>query len=327
MKRAWFLVLPDVHILDLAGPLQIMATLAELNIAPVSVHCIGPSRNLQSFQQLALQHIGPLPAWLEKGDVLFVIGSKLSPALQASQAWQDAVTWLRQQQAALDRGISVCGICTGAFLLAEAGLLDGRICTTHHQFLQALRQGYGAAHVVDNRTFTRDGAIWTSAGVTAGIDLALHLIAAELGEAAAIRVGRENVVSFRQFGDDPDLGSRFLKRAHGNQLVHAIQDEIERDLSSATRCQHLVEGMGLSYRQLSRLFLRELGMSIKQYQMRLRIERAQKLVRESAMPLEEIAERCGFNSVQGLRAGWKTLGLPSPRELRAGRAEGTTSAL
>ena len=318
MKRAWFLVLPDVHMLDLAGPLQIVSTLPELDIAQVSIHCIGPSRALQSFQNVGLQHIDPLPPRLEKGDVLFVIGSKLSPALQGSPAWRETVDWLRAQRPMIDRGIPLCGICTGAFLLAEAGLLDGRVCTTHYRFLNTLRQGYEDAHVVDNRTFARDGDVWTSAGVTAGIDLTLHLIASQLGESAAIRVGRENVVSFRQFGNDPELGSRFLLRAHGNQLVHEIQDEIERDLSSDARCQDLLAGFGLSYRQISRLFLRELGISIKQYQMRLRIERARQLVLESDMSIEEVADRCGFNSVQGLRAGWKTFDLPSPTQMRAG---------
>jgi transcriptional regulator GlxA family with amidase domain len=200
VKHAYFLVLPNLHMLDLAGPLQIIATLKEVGIADVDVECIGPQRAVQSFQNVMLREIQPLPLRLRSTDALFVIGSKLDTALMASASWREAVAWLSERVVASADGPLVGSICTGTFLLAQAGLLDGRFCTTHHRFMQQLRTGFPAVHVLDNRVCVRDGNIWSSAGVASGIDLALQVVAQEFGEGAAIRVARENSVHLRRFG-------------------------------------------------------------------------------------------------------------------------------
>jgi len=316
LKRVYFLVIANAHLLDLAGPLQIIATLKELGIARVTTECIGPRNSLRTFQRVVLGDIAPLPPRLADGDVLFVIGSKLDDSLMQSAAWAEAVAWLRSVASDNHREIQICGVCTGSFLLAQAGLLDGHVCTTHHRFVRKLRRWCPKAHVVDNRVLVRDHALWTSAGVASGTDLALHVIAYAYGDDAAIQVARENVVHFRRFGSDPELNAPFRYRSHGNQLVHAVQDVIGKSLASNVGSETLAQRFGLSARHLARLFVAETGITIKHYQIELRMELARRLLLDSAMTLESVVERCGFGSVQAFRANWNKREKLSPSKLR-----------
>lgn len=316
INRAFFLVLPRVHMLDLAGPLQIMATLDELGIAGVGIQCIGPDPQVSAFQKVVLGQVAPLPEKLEADDVLFVVGSKLDDALQGSPAWKSATQWLRKQFLEYRIPAHVAAICTGTFLLGDAGLLDGRLCTTHHHFVQQLRRNFPLAQVVDNRVCVQDGKIWTSAGVASGIDLALQLIANSFGDHIAIQVARENVVHFRRFGNDPDLAVKFRYRTHGNQLVHTMQDEIANNLSRAWTCEALARKSGFSSRHLARIFKAETGITMKRYQMELRMDLARRLITGSTLTLERIAERCGFSSMQAFRSNWNKVESVPPSQLR-----------
>ncbi|MBT2324120.1 helix-turn-helix domain-containing protein [Variovorax paradoxus] len=316
MKRAYFLVLPHAHLLDLAGPLQIVATLKELEIAPVVVECISPQANILTFQEVALREIRPLPTRLEEGDVLFVIGSKLDDELMQSPAWHEAADWLRKSAADAKTGLQVCGVCTGTFLIAQSGLLDGRVCTTHHRFVRQLGRQFPQAHVVGNRVLVRDEMVWTSAGVASGIDLALHLIAQAYGADAAIQVARENVVHLRRFGSDPELSAPLRYRSHGNQFVHAVQDLVARNLARSITMNALAKRFDTSARQLARLFVAETGITIKRYQIELRLDLARRLLTDTTMTLDRLVERCGFGSVQAFRANWNSREALPPSALR-----------
>jgi transcriptional regulator GlxA family with amidase domain len=316
MNRVFFLVLPQVHMLDLAGPLQIITTLVELGISDVKIQCIGPLTDVRSFQRVMLGQIAALPEKLDAEDVVFVVGSKLDAELMASRAWHDAAAWLGSQVLRAKKPPCVAGICTGTFLLGQAGLLDGRLCTTHHQFMQPLRRLHPAAQVVDNRICVQDGPLWTSAGVASGIDLALQLIAQSFGDHVAIQVARENVVHFRRFSSDPALGVRFRYRAHGNQFVHTMQDEISNNLSRAWTCEALARKSGFSSRHLARVFKAETGITMKRYQMELRMDLARRLITGSSLTLERIAERCGFSSMQAFRSNWNKCETVPPSHLR-----------
>jgi transcriptional regulator GlxA family with amidase domain len=316
VKRAYFLVLPQLHLLDLAGPLQILATLKELALADVDVECIGPRRDLQTFQRAILSEVRPLPASLPPGSVLFVAGSKLDRVVTTSQWWRDAAAWLKRQAHVIGTELQVCGVCTGTFLLAEAGLLDGKLCTTHHRFLRHLENQAPTAHVTDNRVFVRDGNIWTSAGVASGIDLALHLVAESFGDHAAVQVARENVVHFRRFGGDPVIAGQLRYRSHGNSLVHSAQDAISLNLALPMPQEELARTLGCSSRHLARVFVQETGITIKRYQTELRMQLAHQLLAGSKLSLEEIAERCGYGSVQAFRANWNQREKRRPSAVR-----------
>lgn len=316
MNRAFFLVLPQAHILDLAGPLQIIMTLEELGISSIKTQCIGPQSNAEAFQRVMLGQLAPLPEKLGADDVVFVIGSKLNNGLMSSRAWLDAAAWLKNQVVNQKNPPFVAGICTGTFLLGQAGLLDGRLCTTHHQFMQQLRRLHPAAQVVDNRVCVQDGKIWTSAGVVSGIDLALQLIAQSFGDHVAIQVARENVVHFRRFSNDPELAVKFRYRTHGNQLVHTMQDEISNNLSRPWTCQALAKKSGFSSRHLARIFKAETGITMKRYQLELRMDLARRLITGSTLTLDRIAERCGFSSMQAFRSNWNKHESMPPSQLR-----------
>jgi len=258
-----------------------------------------------------------------------VIGSKLQPALMASADWHEAVRWLRQAMAvAAERPPTIAAVCTGAFLLGDAGLLDGRSCTTHHTLQARLRSRFPAAEVLDNRVFVRDGPIWTSAGVASGMDLALNLVAQHFGDEAAIQVARENVVPFRRFSGDPELAPQFRSRSHANQLIHAVQDAIGKDLGASLSDPTFARRFCVSTRHLGRLFSQELGMSPKHYQLGLRIARARTLLASSSLSVEEIAAHCGFGSVQAFRVQWDKAVHTPPSEYRrlSRRSVGTLSA-
>lgn len=316
LRHAYFLVLPNTHVLDLAGPLQIVATLKELGIARVEVDCVGPQAAVRTFQNAVLAEVRPLPQQLRPGSVVFVVGSKMDAALTASRAWREAVAWLKKHGTHPPPGLQFCGVCTGSFLLAEAGLLAGRLCTTHHRFVGQLQRAHPQVHVVDNRVYVRDGPFWTSAGVTSGIDLALHLVAEAFGPDPAIQVARENAVHFRRFGGDPALAARFRHRSHSNARVHAVQDLIARDLARHAPPAELAAAAGCSVRHLARLFTAETGVTLKQFQTQLRMDLARQLITGSALSLERVAERCGFGSVQAFRANWNQYEALPPSALR-----------
>lgn len=314
MTTAYFLVLPNVHMLDLGGPLQILSSVAELGLAPLTVRCVGPHSSVTSFQGPALGRVERLPARLEAGDVVIAVGSKLLDTLTTSTAWHDSAAWLRESFGeGRNGGVQVAAVCTGAFLLGAAGLLDGRLCTTHHAHIKRLRARHPDASVIDNRVFVRDGNVWTSAGVASGIDLALRLVANACGDEAAIAVARDNVVPFRRFGADPQLEPQFSARSHGNPLVHAVQDAISRDLEANVADPRFAQRFAVSVRHLSRLFHEETGLTPKQYQLTLRMARARKLLAASTLPVEAIALKSGFASVQAFRACWNKgeAGTPS----------------
>lgn len=317
LRHVYFLVVPAAHVLDLAGPLQVIHSIREVGAGEVEVTCIGPNSSIFAFQPLTLADIQPLPDRMPPGSVLFVIGSKLSAPLMRSTAWKTAADWLRRlRRRTVD--LRVCGVCSGTFLLADAGLLEGRLCTTHHRFIVRLRAASPGATVLENRVFVDDGWLLTSAGVTSGIDLALHLVAQAYGEDVAVQVARENVVNFRRFGADPELSAATRFRSHCNQRIHQVQDAISNQISSRLIIKDLALQASLSERHLARLFLAETGVTIKQYQIELRLDLARRLIEGSRLSLENIATECGFGSVQALRANWNKRKWTAPSMLRGG---------
>ncbi|WP_414448987.1 GlxA family transcriptional regulator [Burkholderia sp. 22PA0099] len=317
LSRIFLVLPPRVHILDLAGPLQVFGTLPELGIAPVEVRCVGPQSELKSYQGLALTAIDPLPARLRRGDLVVVIGAKFAFEAAPTPAQRQIVDWLRAEVQPRLGEVALASVCTGAFLLGAAGLLDHRPCTTHHHHLDRLQQRHPLARVLPNRMLVDAGHVCTSAGVSAGIDLALHLIARHFGAAVAVRVARENVVPFRRMSRDPALDPPLRHRDHGNALVHAVQDFLSDRPDCTLPYDELAARFAVSYRHLARIFLQECGMTLKQYQQQLRIALARSLLKGGDAPVERIAELCGFGSVQAFRSAWRQEEALPPSQWRA----------
>lgn len=318
MRSVYILLLPDVHMLDLAGPLQILCSVRELGIAPLTVRCVSFEPSVLAYQEVMLSNLGPPPDQLKDRDSVFVIGSKLRTTLTSSHIWRESAAWLANisKPSPIHR-ITVAAVCTGAFLLGEAGLLDDRLCTTHHNFVKPLRKRFARATVLDNRVFVRDGNVWTTAGVASGIDLALHLIAKSFGDEAAIQVARENVVPFRRFLGDPVLSENLRSRSHANQLVHSVQDSISKEhLALSISGPEFARAFGVTARHLSTLFRRETGLTLKQYQLSMRLSRARELLRSSSLSIEVIAMQSGFSTVQAFRLQWDKTEPNTPSKYR-----------
>jgi len=207
-------------------------------------------------------------------------------------------------------------ICTGALLAARAGLLDGRMCTTHHTDCAELQALAPTAKVLDNRLFVCDGPISTSAGITAGIDLALQIAAELCGPQIAAEVARTMVVYSRRSGADPQLSPWLTGRNHLHPALHRVQDAIAADPARAWSMPDLAELACSSERHLARLFRDFAQTNAVDYIHSLRIALARELLAGSSLDLERIAERSGFGSARQMRRVWQKFDVLPPGRWR-----------
>jgi transcriptional regulator GlxA family with amidase domain len=212
-----------------------------------------------------------------------------------------------------DSTMRLVTICSGTLLAARAGLIGTRQCTTHHELLDQLRHSAPQAHVVANRVFVLDGVLASSAGVTAGIDLTLHLIAQECGDAIAAAVASDMVVYLRRTPNDPELSPMLAHRHHLHPAVHRVQDAITEkprdpwDMARLSAVAHVTE------RHLLRLFGEHAGVSPIHYLEKIRLEFARQSLRQGAS-VTLAAQDAGFTSDLQLRRAWSRHLQGTPRE-------------
>jgi transcriptional regulator GlxA family with amidase domain len=233
----WFLVLPDTLLLDLAGPAEAFRLanqhLARRGLPPAfALHFISPEPETLSSVGLPLGRLMPLPAELAPDSWVWLLGrpGDASKVIRPEPAWLSARDWLNRTLAPLlQTAPSPCRlltVCSGALLAADAGLLAGREATTHHELLGDLARLAPGCRVQGNRVFVQDGPVWSSAGITAGIDLALHLVADVLGEGPASAVAQVMVVFHRRGQQDPERSPLLAGRRHLHPAVHAVQNAV-----------------------------------------------------------------------------------------------------
>lgn len=320
----YVVVPPRVLLLDVAGPLEVLRRAnLEQSAVRFSVSYVAPDPSTESSIGLLLAALAPLPAELPKEAVVLVPGSASSSLhlggqdeIQASAAEEAIVTWLTRS---IQPGMRLLSICSGALLAARAGLLDGFECTTHHESAAALVKIAPLARVLENRLFVDSGERLTSAGVTAGIDLMLHVVSNEAGNGVALAVARHLVVYLRRTGADPQLSPWLEGRNHVHPIVHRAQDAILREPARRWPVATLARVAGTSVRNLSRVFGEQTGMSVSDYVNRLRIARAHELLTSSQLNMEDVAERSGFSSTRQFRRAWNRLHPMPPSRVRAER--------
>lgn len=295
-RHVYFVTLPGVMALDLAGPAEALRLAGQFTL-----HYIGPQPEVVMSTGLTVSHLQPLPESLPKGSILIMPGVAESAENFASPVAQIACDWLYQQKSAIEAGsLTLVCICSGSLLAGKAGLLDGYQCTTHHDVIERLRQQVPAAQVKDNRIFVEDRFVLTSAGISAGIDLALHLIATHSGPQAALDVAREMVVYFRRAGDDPQLSPWLRYRNHLHPAVHRAQNLMAAEPESPWQVEDIAARAHISSRHLTRLFRQHLGISVRDYHEQLRIAVAQQRLQQGA-GIEKAALAAGFSSARQLR--------------------------
>jgi transcriptional regulator GlxA family with amidase domain len=311
------LAFPSVQLLDVAGPLQVFASANEMagnelgRPAPYILRVVARSDpsvvTTSSGLGLAIE---PLPSADTVPDTLLVAGG---PGVEQAAADLVLVDWLRDRA---QRARRVASVCTGAVLLASAGVLDGRRATTHWSMCAELARRFPEVRVEPDPIFVRDGPVWTSAGVTAGIDLALALVEEDLGRSVALAVARYLVVFLKRPGGQAQFSAALSLQAAEDKFgaLHTwIEAHLADDLSLAALARHA----GMSERSFSRHYLEATGLTPARSIERLRVEAARRLLSDSRLPVKRISQRCGFGSEETMRRSFLRVLSVTPQDYRA----------
>jgi transcriptional regulator GlxA family with amidase domain len=317
MQQVVFLILPDVQVLDLAGPLQAFNDANHYGAEYRTRLCATVPR-VRSDQGLWMSDLEPLPE-VSADDLVVVPGVRLA-TLDRTGVSGAGREWLR---AALARGALVSSVCTGAFVLADAGLLDGRRCTTHWSRVDELKRRAPRARVLTNRLYVEDEGIMTSAGIASGIDMALALIERSHGPFTAAALAREMVVYLRRDGAHGQQSVYLDYRTHLHPGVHRAQDWIVANPCARATLAELARVAAMSPRNLTRIFRQATGISIGDFVAKVRLERARDLLHDPGLTVDAVAERCGFDGARQLRRLWKRAHGTTPS---AGRSPRPSSA-
>jgi len=313
MRDVVFLLLPNVVLLDVAGPADAFRNAERQVPGSYRLRFVAPLPSLTAAVGLTLGALEPLPVTLPSTTLLILTGIGGEAVDWQEPATRRAIAWLRSGAAA---GAELLCVCTGSVLAAHAGLLAGRECTTHHEHLEELRRVEPRARVLENRIFVEDGSLTTSAGVTAGLDLALHVIGRQLGPHVAAEVARSLVVYLRRAGTDPALSPWVMHRNHLHPAVHRVQDAVTHDPAAPWSAAHLAAVACTGPRNLARLFAEHARCSPLDYVQLIRFAFAKQLVTESRLDLERVAARAGFGSAQHLRRVWSRWEARPPSAFR-----------
>jgi transcriptional regulator GlxA family with amidase domain len=288
-----FVVLPQVEILDLAGPLQAFHE-ANATRARYRVRVCALNDRVESHHGMVLAELDPLPE--DAGDALVIVPGM--PYARTERIDRAVVRWLTR---AARGGAHVASVCTGAFALGAAGLLDGRRCTTHWSRTTDLVKRFPRARVLVDRLFVTDENVTTSAGIASGIDMALAFIEQIDGPVVAAEVAREMVVYLRRDGAQKQSSVYLDYRTHLHPGVHRVQDWIVRNPAEAATLDALAEVASMSPRSLTRSFRQATGISVHDFTTRVRVELAKSLMNDPSLTMEKIAQRCGFATARHLR--------------------------
>ena len=290
-KRVWFLVVPGTGVLDIAGPWEVLGHANDVLGRPAyELTALGPrAPAIQTRHGLVVGGIRPLPrSGARLPDVAIVAGAPVRPLPEVDAR---LVPWVRRFHARIP---TVVSICTGAFVLAAAGVLDGRRATTHWMFLDELRARYPAVRVVDDGIFVKDRGVWTSAGITAGIDLTLSLVEEDHGHRVAMAVARRLVLFLRRSGNQAQFSSALRRQEKEPPKLRDISTFVLEHLDEPLLVERIARRVGMSPRTLSRWCREHLGESPAELVRRLRIEEARRLLEETSLPLKDITARTGL---------------------------------
>jgi transcriptional regulator GlxA family with amidase domain len=307
------LVFPDFQLLDAAGPISVfeIATRFANNAPDIKVVALtpGPVRSTSGVEIMA-RGFRPSGAIT----TLIVAGGE---GVRTAARCEKTLAFVR---AMAKRGIRIASVCSGAYILAEAGLLDGRRATTHWQRTRHFLSAYPKIKLEPDRIFTRDGNFWTSAGISAGIDLSLAMVEEDFGEAIAQKTARQLVLYHRRSGGQSQFSSLLeLKTPTGR--FGALLAWAREHLDSPLTVEDMAEQAGMSSRHFTRAFIAETGTTPSKAVERLRIEVARQRVQSSSEAIERVAETTGFRDPERMRRAFiRAFGQPPQSLRRAARA-------
>lgn len=313
-RRIEILAYAKAQLLDVAGPLQVFATANDIArhrraALPYTLAVVASALpQIETSSGLNLV-VDPLPGVESTLDTLIVAGGFGVNAASKDAALLD---WLRQRAA---RARRLASVCSGALLLAEAGLLSGRRATTHWGRCAELARRYPDVIVESDPIFVRDGNVWTSAGITAGIDLALAMVEEDVGRAAALAAARQLVVFLKRPGGQAQF-SAALSLQHGDESFGDLHAWIADNLSVDLSVPRLAARANMSERTFLRRYKQATGSTPAKAIERLRVEAAQRRLCESRERVKRIAARCGFGSEETMRRSFMRVARVSPQDYR-----------
>lgn len=309
------LAYPAVQLLDVTGPAQVFASANDAVVAaggtpPYVVKLVAQGGEGATASAGLRFAADPLPPWCEALDTLLVAGGTGAEAATENPVLID---WVRHRATQARR---IASVCTGAFLLAAAGLLEGRRAATHWEYCSRLAQRFPSVRVEPDPIFVRDGPVWTSAGVTAGIDLALALVEEDLGRSIALAVARYLVVFLKRPGGQAQFSTTLALQTAEDQFG-ALHDWISTHLAEDLSLSVLAHQAGMSERSFSRHYAQATGQTPARAIERLRVEAARRLLSESRTPIKRIMQRCGFGSEETMRRSFLRLLAVTPQDYRS----------
>jgi transcriptional regulator GlxA family with amidase domain len=316
-RNVVILAYPGVQSLDVTGPLEVFTGAQQL-ISASAREQIGYDARIVSRDGKSLRTSSGLTlvpdAALEDApgpiDTLIVAGGS---GCEHAAADPVLIDWIARIGSTARRTASVC---TGAFLLARAGLLDGRRATTHWSAAAALARSYPDVQVDADPIFVRDGCIWTSAGVTAGMDLALALVEEDLDREAALTIARHLVLFLRRPGNQSQFSATLAAQQPAREPLREVQRLVIEDVAGDHSVEVMAERAHMSARHFARAFRAETGLTPARYVERVRLEAARRLLEDSADPIAAVASACGFGTAETMRRVFlRTLGV-GPAEYR-----------
>jgi transcriptional regulator GlxA family with amidase domain len=297
-------VVPPVDELDLIGPLQVFSAVNRLAGRRVyTIDIVTTSENLQVPGEAGVL---TFLAHRRLQDVTQQYDSALLVCGLASRYARDAAlfNWLKNAGRRIRR---LGAVCVGAFLLAEAGLLSGRRVTSHWRFGSELAKRYPGIKVVPPQLWVKDGNIYTSAGISAGIDLALAWVQEDCGSATAHEVARELVLFLRRPGGQPQLSISLAAQASEMRALQELQLWIAENLQKRLSVEELAGHVAMSVRNFERVFTREVGIAPSQYVLQVRVEAARRQLQQTDKGFKQVAAAAGFGSVDSMRRAFVRL--------------------
>lgn len=312
-KTVGLLAYDDMQALDLAGPLDVFgganacahgAAPYELCVIGVQARAVRAENGLSIVPEYALEDVPPLDTLLIPGG----IGARLALPGEAR-----LLDWLRERARNTRRVVSVC---TGVYVLAAAGLLDGRRVTTHWQFADDLARRFPALQVEPDRLFLRDGCFATSGGLTAGMDLALALVEEDLGAPVALDVARQLVMYVKRPGSQAQFSAPLAAQAQGSGRMGALVDWLLGHLGEPIGIERMAGQVAMSTRHFRRMFADTFGTTPARFVEKLRLEQACIRLTQGRAPIGRIASGVGFNSADAFRRAFRARYGVTPNDYR-----------
>ncbi|MEJ0105506.1 MAG: DJ-1/PfpI family protein [Bacteroidota bacterium] len=299
MPKVAFIIPPTVELLDLAGPVQVF-TEANFYGFDASLEFYTYTAGPVSTSGLGFgQQADYKNADLREGDYLFIPGMGFEYVRStAFRGEREFFKWIRK---CADKKVLVCSVCNGAFALGEAGLLKDTECTTHWRRIEELQARFPDARVITDILFKKSNNVYTSAGISAGIDLALAILEELKGALFTHKVARGLVVYHRRNHNHTQQSIYLDYRNHINPKIHEVQDYMIDHLAAENSVDDLAELVSMSPRNLSRVFKEKTGSTILEYLTLLRIEYAKTMLNNPEFTIEYIASKCGFKTARQLQ--------------------------